>query len=113
MREQAEMTIEAVSLFPGAVGTVQVAVSPPEDVQGPLWLVGPPDAVADNLQVILVGWALGPCSDAAVADDEALRLCLAVYTPGTVRPEGMLVGAVVDARAEARRFSVIGEVTVP
>jgi len=118
VRERAEIVVEAVSLSPGAVGTIQVAVLGPDDLIGPLWLVGTPAAIADNTHVQVVGWAHGPCrpwtaTPATPDEDAAMRLCLAVYVSPSVRPEGMLIGAVVDARAQARRFTAIGEVTVP
>lgn len=115
VREQAELQIEAVSLFPGAVGTIQVALVAPEDVDGPLWLVGTPDAIASNVDVTVVGWAYGGCGGASDESppDGVLQLCIALHTPGAVKPEGLLVGAVVDARAQARRFTVIGEVSLP
>ena len=35
VREQAQLSVEAVSLHPGAVGTVQIALQAPDDVVGP------------------------------------------------------------------------------
>ena len=117
VREQAQLSVEAVSLHPGAVGTVQIALQAPDDVVGPLWLVGGPEVLAEDAAIRIVGWAYGACRAwtpaTDVPEEAALRLCLAVYTPRSQRPTGVYVGVVADARAQARRFAAINEVVAP
>jgi hypothetical protein len=118
VREQALLTVEAATLFPGAVGTVQVAIHAPDDVTDPLWLVGGPELLADDVSIRIVGWAYGACrawtaSAPGELEEAGMRLCLSVYTPPSVPPTGVYVGVVVDDRAQARRFAAISEVTAP
>ena len=116
IRETAALTVEEVTLFPGATGTIQFTIVAPEDVTGPLWVVGGPEIIAPDPRIRAGGWAHGPChswSPAPTLPDAAIRLCLTLYTPAGAPPEGVVLGAVVDARAQARRFSAIGEVMAP
>ena len=114
VRELATLTIESVDLHPGAIGTVQCRVSLPEDVEGPLHVVGPP--ISGGGAVAVVNWAYGPCGDEVPEGADvgsALRLCLAVESTVGLPPWGAALGLVVDARAQARRFSVVGTLEAP
>ena len=112
-RERATLMVESVDLYPGAIGTVQVVATVPEGAEGPLWLMSPPVAIAPTANVSMVGYHLGPCHGDAEPDDEALRICLAVFCPANQRPDGLQVALVADSRTELRRWTFSAEVSLP
>ncbi|MCB9733563.1 MAG: hypothetical protein H6745_13260 [Deltaproteobacteria bacterium] len=110
IREVASLTVEASALFPSATGRVQLAVDVPADVARPLTFVGPPQTVAGTGTAV-ASWALGACPD-ALATTPALRLCVAVEA-GPVIAYPVTITAVVESRADNRRFTLIGEIPAP
>jgi hypothetical protein len=120
VREQLDATLERVDLYPGAIGTVQVRLDGPDDLSGPLWVVGNPEVLAEDPALAVIGWGYGPCKawpqapEEPPADSEtSVRLCVAVYSPPSPLTAPFYIGAVVDSRSERRRFTAAAEVIVP
>lgn len=114
LREEATLVVESADLHPGAAGKLQLRLDFPDDVDapsGPVLVVGPPAAIATNVDPTVINWAYGTC-DGANASASPLRVCLAVFMPPGELPVGMRVGLIVDSRTESRRFSAIGDVEV-
>ncbi len=111
-REAGDLVIEQVALFPGAIGRIQVRLAPPADALGPFFVVGPPVSGTPSVQI--VNFAFGPCDpDAPPPDDPQRVLCLAARAGAGTRSEPLVLGVVVDSRADARRFTLVGEVEAP
>ncbi len=109
VREQATLVAEYTSLSPGDVGVVQLAADLP-DVEGAIYVVSPPEAAGPG--VTLENWAIGSCPGAPTpALDGAFRVCIALRTTAGVAPTGSLVGLVLDARAQGRRFTAVGGIS--
>ena len=123
VREELSINVEAFNLHPGAIGTLQLSLNAPEDVEGPLFVVGSPDILAEDPAVTPVAWGYGACSahdgpgsapDSQGQEDKAsLRVCMAVYTPAAATWSPLYVGLVVDSRRKRRRFSATAEVPPP
>ncbi len=114
VRETGVMVVESQELFAGRLGTVQVRIDLPDDVTGPLFIIGSPSILSSNATD--VNWAHGPCGhpDAPVEPTPSwsLRLCVAVaMQSGVGRDAPFTVFAIVEDRAGHRRFDVTGEVT--
>ncbi|MGB0592391.1 MAG: hypothetical protein ACPGU1_22120 [Myxococcota bacterium] len=127
VREQLDGALERVDLYPGAVGTIQLRFDAPDDLSGPLWMIGSPEILAEDPRLAVIGWAYGPCNawpqaadaptyepaDESGDAEQALRLCVAVYLPLTPPASPFYIGAVVDSRLEGRRFTAAAEVVQP
>jgi hypothetical protein len=111
VREEAPLVIEAVDLTPGRTGRVQVRAELPASVSGPMHVLASPVTFDPNAAVL--GWSAGPCPNLpAPQTPDPARLCLAVVMAtgvGADRP--FTLNVLFEARAQARRFTVTGEVT--
>lgn len=109
IRETADLRIEHVERFTEGPGVVQVALDPPGDAAGPFVVVGHPAAQSQGARVI--AWAVGPCRGQAAPSDNATRLCLTVQWSAD---EPLILTTVIESRADARRFTLVGaEATSP
>jgi len=113
LRELAALEVESADLHPRATGRVQVVARLPEDVEGPVVVVGHPAMAPESPGVRVVAWAAGPCSAAPPTTSGPLRLCLAVEVFDRALPEILIVTAVVESRGDGRRFTAVGEITAP
>lgn len=104
LRELGSLRVERVDRFVEGPGVVQIALDPPSDAAGPFAVVGRPAFQSDAGRVI--AWAYGPCRGGPTPADAALRLCLAAQW-ATTSP--VAIGLVVESRADARRFTLVGE----
>ena len=104
IRETAGLRIESIARFTEGPGVVQIALDPPGDAAGPFVIVGHPAAQSLNARVL--AWALGPCRGAAAPGDSAIRLCLTMQWAGD---DALVLTTVVESRADARRFTLVGE----
>ena len=112
VREDAALVAEYAALSPGEVGLVQLAAELPGGAQGAIYVVSPPEAAGPG--VTLENWAIGTCRGAPAPPlDGAFRMCVALRTTEGVAPTGALIGVVLDARAEGRRFTAVGGVAAP
>lgn len=111
VREAAPLVVEAVALAPGRTGRVQVRADLPASVTGPIHVLASPVTFEPNAAVL--GWSAGPCPGlAAPQTPDPARLCLAVVTATGVGADApFTVNVLFEARAQARRFTVTGEVT--
>jgi len=113
-RENAQLEISNLSLFPGAMGLGEIRLQLPEDVTGEVFVVSAP-YVRESLP-LLVNWAAGPCSPSPASHDENVSpdtFCMTLYQPRGFKAASFSVEMVVEERATARRFSVLGEAVIP
>jgi len=103
LRELGELRVERVERFVEGPGVIQIALDPPSDAAGPFAIVGNPAIQTDGVRVI--AWAAGPCKGAPTPPDSALRLCLSTQWSSI---EPVVVTVVVESRADARRFTLVG-----
>lgn len=108
IRESGALRVERVERFVEGPGVVQIALDPPGDAAGPFVVVGHPAFVNSDARVI--AWAFGVCRGSPAPADGALRLCLAAQWSGT---SAVTLTAVVESRADARRFTLIGSEVTP
>ncbi len=112
LREQAALAVESIAVFPGATGRAQITIDLPDDVAGPVVLVGHPLSATPGLRV--TAWAWGPCPDGPPPSDDSPRLCLAIEADAaTPTPGALTLSLVAESRADARRFTVFGDGAVP
>lgn len=109
LREFGTLRVERADRFSEGPGLAQIALDVPADALGPFVIVGNPQAISDG--AIVQSWAVGTCrgSPAPALNDPALRACLAVlYARGTPAPDPLGIAIVVESRADARRFTLVG-----
>ncbi len=113
VREMASLESEGVDLYPGAIGQVQLVTAMPEDVVGPLFVVGPP--IVSQGASVTVSWSIGRCPGfppPPEGDDPLLRLCVALFTAEGTLPPLLGIDAVVEERHSGRRFTVGTDIEV-
>ncbi|MCC6623758.1 MAG: hypothetical protein IT385_21040 [Deltaproteobacteria bacterium] len=103
IRELGALRVERVERFAEGPGVVQIALDPPGDALGPFVVVAHPAAQSDGARVL--AWAVGPCRGGPAPADAAIRLCLSVQWSGD---DPLVIGTVVESRADARRFTLVG-----
>ena len=109
LREFGTLRVERADRFSEGPGLAQIALDVPSDALGPFVIVGNPQVVSDGAAV--QSWAVGTCRGSPVppTNDPAMRACLAVlYTRGATAPAPLSVAIVVESRADARRFTLVG-----
>jgi hypothetical protein len=108
LREQATLQVEALELFPGDVGRLQVKLD--LEAVGPWVLVSNPEILEANLSV--VSWALGVCPGLGEPGaDPSLRLCIAAYWDGSAAIDSISLGLIAQRVADGQRFTVFGAST--
>ncbi|MFO0748749.1 MAG: hypothetical protein U1F43_24260 [Myxococcota bacterium] len=112
IRELGDLRVERVERFVEGPGVVQIALDPPNDAAGPFVVVGHPafEVGTSASTGRVIAWAFGPCRGSPAPADAALRLCLAVQWSGT---DPATLTVVVESRADARRFTLVGSEVTP
>ena len=109
LREFGALRVERADRYSEGPGLAQIALDVPSDALGPFVIVGNPQVVSAGAEV--QAWAVGTCrgSPPPAPSDPAMRACLAVlYARGVPAPEPLSVAIVVESRADARRFTLVG-----
>ena len=110
VRENAALMTDGLSLYPDALGVIQLSANLPEDVTEPLFVVSPP--YVREVIPVSVNWARGACPTLQVSppSDSAYTVCLSLYAPGGFYPGGFTIDMVLEERATGRRFNMVAEV---
>jgi len=103
VRELGSLRVERVERFTEGPGVVQIALDPPADALGPFVVVAHPASQSDSARVL--AWAVGTCRGSPAPSDGAIRLCLSVQWSGA---GAIALATVVESRADARRFTLVG-----